>query len=412
MHIMICDRFVLTMCLLHITAADTKIPITSIRPKNSKGQFPIVDEKSNAAVIPTAAVLALEVDEERGEVPVASGDAEERGSVASPVPAEPAPAIMETLEEQASVDDISILDPVADTGTISSGLIPEMAPARSDDISVYSKGTQSGMPPELLAHMNSLEDVESRDLTISHADGQRNGDRQNRRRCWIVGACALVILVIVGTVLGVLLGGGSKSAPSPLSENVEAPPSDSPPFVEPTTGTEPDTEAGTETEIETETETETPVTLQALIASVSLDGGASFSDPLSPQSKALTWLEGNANLDDYPDWRKIQRHTLALFYISTNGDDWVERDGWLTDEHECDWFTSDVYPACDEIGAFIRLALSNNNVTGTLPKDLAILSNSMRAIAFRDAPLTGSIPTEIALLTNLGECRKPLCLMT
>lgn len=140
-----------------------------------------------------------------------------------------------------------------------------------------------------------------------------------------------------------------------------------------------------------------------VIISVSPDDGVELSNPQSPQSRAFTWLEGSTGIDEYPDWRKFQRYTLATFYYSTNGDEWTERDGWLTDEHECDWFTSDVEPSCDESGIFIRLALSNNNVAGTLPKDLAFLSDSLQAIALRDAPLTGSFPSEMAKLTKLGE---------
>lgn len=43
--------------------------------------------------------------------------------------------------------------------------------------------------------------------------------------------------------------------------------------------------------------------LQQLIESVSFDEGAALEDTDLPQYKALTWLEGNANLDEYPDWK-------------------------------------------------------------------------------------------------------------
>jgi hypothetical protein len=80
----------------------------------------------------------------------------------------------------------------------------------------------------------------------------------------------------------------------------------------------------------------------------------------------LTWLEGNANLDDYPDWKRIQRYVLAVFYYSTNGDEWRRNTGWLSDEDECTWLTDETNvetrPVCDEDGAYNNLRLEKNNL--------------------------------------------------
>lgn len=371
-------------CLLG--AVDTKIPITSIRPKRNNGQFPLIEDAKPSGSFPMVGAVAVEVDEERGEVPVASGDDEKRGGAASPVEAEEED-LAKIGGEEVSIDSKSGARPVADSGvpagdeeaplSTSDVVLPEMAfagntvPPGSTKVDLSNKP-----PPKLLEHMQSLEDVENRSLDSPYVDvdEQRKRDQRGRRKRWILGGSVLVALAILAAVLGVILSRDNNSFPSSVTETNVAP-SAAPP----------------------------PQTLKDLIASASLDGGAALSDPLSPQSKALTWLEGNGNIDNYPDWRKIQRHTLATFYYSTNGDGWIERDGWLTVEHECDWFTWSVEPTCDKNGVFRHLALFDNNVTGTLPKDLAILSDSLHTLALRDAPLTGTIPTEISLLTKLGE---------
>lgn len=366
---------------------------------------------------PTLSGVSAEVDEERGEVPVASGDGDEkRGVVASPVPPEdPAkplasvpsdeqhPTVIEVDEE--SGKDISVtesdftLEPLADTGARSSAKgtaavgatdsntsVPEMAPTKSDELSVYSKGVLSELPPELLEHMSSLEEAENRNLSTTHVEESEQRRRSRRRCCLITFAIFVLTISIIAIVMGVILG-KKESSPSADGGSFVSPPVGSPPVGAPTNN-------GATTEQQM---------LQDLITSASLDSGTALSDPRSPQSKALVWLENNANVESYPDWRKIQRHTLATFYYSTNGEEWIESDGWLTNEHECNWYTSDTGPNCDENGAFVRLALSNNNLTGTLPRDLAILSDSLLAVEFQDLPMSGSIPTEFGHLKKLGE---------
>lgn len=197
--------------------------------------------------------------------------------------------------------------------------------------------------------VRELEAEESRRQTAIpvNPDEQRENRRKDRRR-WaiIVGAAIVVVSAVLGVVLGVVL--------RPSSGN----PIDFAPSMAPTTQVFAD--------------------LEDLIVSASLDDGEALADPLSPQSMALTWLADNSNLDEYPDWRKVQRHTLATFYYSTNGDGWIERNDWLTDKDECEWFTSAVDPTCDEDGVFTRLVLFDNNVSGILPKDLALFSDQMR----------------------------------
>ncbi len=116
--------------------------------------------------------------------------------------------------------------------------------------------------------------------------------------------------------------------------------------------------------------------LAALLSDVSPDGGAALRSPSTPQNNALKWLAGNANLDSYSDERKIQRYALATLYYSTNGDSWKNKNGWLGDGDECGWWNHAENQFCVD-GAVVELDLFQNNLVGTIPAELALLSTSL-----------------------------------
>ena len=133
-------------------------------------------------------------------------------------------------------------------------------------------------------------------------------------------------------------------------------------------------------------------------------------DPTSPQSRALAWVR------DDPITRTpgrltrtvLERYVLAVLYYSTSGPSW--KFDYLSDEDVCTW--NDGRPStnssetmvgvyCVENGETVgTLALSENNLRGTLPWELALLT-SLEVMDFGCNSLTGSIPTRISELTNL-----------
>lgn len=117
------------------------------------------------------------------------------------------------------------------------------------------------------------------------------------------------------------------------------------------------------------------VSLQTLIESVSLDGGVALSDPSSPQYKALVWLSQNTLLEEYPDWRRLQRYVLAVVYYSTNGDDWKDKTRWLSDENECTWANFAQEGLCNDDGVLNEFAMQKNNLNGTIPVELVLMSD-------------------------------------
>ncbi|KAG7354040.1 two component regulator [Nitzschia inconspicua] len=139
---------------------------------------------------------------------------------------------------------------------------------------------------------------------------------------------------------------------------------------------------------------------------------ALFNNPesvSSPQVQAFDWMNSDANLDSYPDGQKLQRFAMATFFYSTGGSDWVENEGWLTEENECFWYSSSSRDACDDSGNLAYLDLNENGLSGSLPSELAMLSNSLTRIALSGNPLGdngasrlgGSLPSEYGLLSKL-----------
>ncbi|KAG7366885.1 leucine rich repeat LRR-containing protein [Nitzschia inconspicua] len=131
-------------------------------------------------------------------------------------------------------------------------------------------------------------------------------------------------------------------------------------------------------------------------------------DPNSPQLQAMIWLSEDQNFYNYLEHRMLQRWTLAVLYYSMNPTD-VSRgrkhrglvDGWLEYTNECLWFTSGQRDPCDDSGNFERLNIQQSNLGGSLPSEIALLSNSLRYINLDGNNLQGAIPTSLAQLTLL-----------
>lgn len=110
-----------------------------------------------------------------------------------------------------------------------------------------------------------------------------------------------------------------------------------------------------------------------LFSSMSFDGGEALRSTSTPQNKAYNWLaNNNTNLGSYSDERKIQRYVLATL-------NWDDNNNWLTDNDECGWYNdADAFCSNRTVKDF---ALFSNNLVGKIPVEVALLSNSVRAIA-------------------------------
>jgi len=126
-----------------------------------------------------------------------------------------------------------------------------------------------------------------------------------------------------------------------------------------------------------------------LLSSVALDGGKEFNDISSYQSRARAWLERQEGVYMYEmsfTNRLIQRYALACFYFATNGvsnqvtdyffgetvPNWVDTTNWISSEHECDW-----YGIYCEVETVTGIGMYNNGLTGKVPPEVALLSESL-----------------------------------
>ena len=89
------------------------------------------------------------------------------------------------------------------------------------------------------------------------------------------------------------------------------------------------------------------------------------------------------------------RAALVALYEATNGPNWVDSEGWLTDAPLGEWHGVKV----DAGGRVVRLKLYGEELTGTIPPELGNLT-SLEWLTLR-GNLTGAIPPELGNLTSL-----------
>jgi Leucine-rich repeat (LRR) protein len=149
--------------------------------------------------------------------------------------------------------------------------------------------------------------------------------------------------------------------------------------------------------------------LFTFLVSISLDSGQALSNRSSPQFLAYSWLAGGVDLPGYAPEKIIQRYALSTFYYSTSGDDWYENDLWLSSEDECLWFQRRSRSVCS-MGKIKRLEIYYNDLDGSIPPELALLSDSLESLDLRGGPekrLFGPLPSELGLLYQLQELYLP-----
>ena len=87
---------------------------------------------------------------------------------------------------------------------------------------------------------------------------------------------------------------------------------------------------------------------------------------------------------------------LVALYNATDGDNWTNNTNWLSDEPIAEWYGV----TTDATGRVTRLALSQNELSGTIPSELGALSD-LTELSLYNNQLSGSIPAELGNLANL-----------
>jgi len=86
---------------------------------------------------------------------------------------------------------------------------------------------------------------------------------------------------------------------------------------------------------------------------------------------------------------------LGSFYEATHGRGWSESDGWWVNTTPCSWHGLQ----CEE-GSVTVLEFFDDQLTGTIPPEIALLSN-LETLRISTNQLTGPIPPELGNLSNL-----------
>jgi hypothetical protein len=268
---------------------------------------------------------------------------------------------------------------------------PEMAPHVQN-----MQFSSSGEPPtagiEAFVADHAVVDATGVAVVLSEAEEERL-DRKRARRYTMYGS--LGFLIIAGGIIAAIVLTVGK--PDPVEPMVPtSTPSMSPsmvPSVAPTTS-----------RLDDWIELLTPTSEDAILTNRS-----------SAQYQAALWIADEDELRlPVGSVRGLQRYILAVFYFATTGDGWEEcgrldptcggdpddRSWLLNDEHECIWKGV----GCDITGTVVTSIFFarqlGNNLIGTLPQELADLTDLGSLILQRNQ-LTGSLPAFLGKLKKL-----------
>lgn len=148
---------------------------------------------------------------------------------------------------------------------------------------------------------------------------------------------------------------------------------------------------------------------------------ALLQDLESPQYKAMYWLANDDKMLDEIDIRNLtlseydiltQRYAMAVFYHSTNGDQWYDKGEFLsTKKHICEWGSGKegVLPSskhgnvirCDESHNIQEMFFAVNHLKGQIPSELAQFRKNLVTLELTGNVLHGSIPKSIETMSRI-----------
>ena len=130
--------------------------------------------------------------------------------------------------------------------------------------------------------------------------------------------------------------------------------------------------------------------------SVATVGGTGLVTGVAEGVATITASAGSAQGSAEVTVAKPDQAALVALYEAMNGPNWVNSENWLTDAPLGDWFGV----RTDGSGRVVRLAILNNNLSGSIPPELGKLAN-LTSLALTYNSLTGIIPSELGDLANL-----------
>ena len=143
---------------------------------------------------------------------------------------------------------------------------------------------------------------------------------------------------------------------------------------------------------ETSTATATPIPT-AVPSNTPTPSATNTPTPTATQSPTVA---STATPTDASIQVLAERVILTALYEATNGDEWRNNEGWLSEGPLDQWFG--VFT--DDLGSVTDILLAENNLAGTIPSDVGRLGE-LRTLELQGNALTGGIPSELGNLANL-----------
>jgi len=98
--------------------------------------------------------------------------------------------------------------------------------------------------------------------------------------------------------------------------------------------------------------------------------------------------------------RIVQRFAMAMIYCEFNGDNWLEGELWVSDLHECDWYTMIGVDPCSRAEEYQIIRNYGQQMRGTLPPEISMLT-TLWELTLSDNLISGEIPSSYNQLTDL-----------
>ena len=87
----------------------------------------------------------------------------------------------------------------------------------------------------------------------------------------------------------------------------------------------------------------------------------------SARNQALLWLS-TANDNEFDAQERRQRFALATIFVSLKGEEWINRDRWLSESPSCQW----AGVACDTDDIIQSLSIESNLASGTVSSQIVV----------------------------------------
>jgi len=122
--------------------------------------------------------------------------------------------------------------------------------------------------------------------------------------------------------------------------------------------------------------------------------------------QALQWLANedplqlpvNSKMEEI-----VERFVLVNLYYATNGPEWKKQFDFLTGKSVCEWNDNNLQDLgiyCDDKGKVNNVELSNNNLVGTLPEDVGLLT-LVDEFRVAENALEGTVPSSLGIMQEL-----------